>query len=303
LDAVTKTAGTWDRSQWPTYFVAASWSTLEVAQECHPYLLVAVNELHDKGAQGVKQWAQAGKSVLVDSGVYWLSTQHAKAHDLTMDQALGLAPAKVDGFEELFTRYVSLVTELGDLCWGYIEIDQGGRENKIKTRAKLEDMGLRPIPVYHPINDGWDYFDYLAQRYDRICFGNVVNADQQTRKRLVATAWERRRKYPHLWIHLLGLTPSDLTTAFPSNSCDSSTWISGVRWGVHSTSIAHERMQLADGFTYRHGDDSESERGHAKAWRLCGYDAFMTMQTMRTIKRNQEDELGADVGLFADHYN
>ena len=62
----------------------------------------------------------------------------------------------------------------------------------------LEQMGLRPIPVYHPFNDGWDYFDYLAERYDRICFGNVVQADRETRKRLVATAWERHRKYPHL---------------------------------------------------------------------------------------------------------
>ena len=58
-----------------------------------------------------------------------------------------------------------------------VEVDQGGRENKIKTRARLEKMGLRPIPVYHPLNDGWDYFDYLAENYDRICMGNVVNAE------------------------------------------------------------------------------------------------------------------------------
>jgi hypothetical protein len=52
----------------------------------------------------------------------------------------------------------------------------------------LEQMGLRPIPVYHPFNDGWHYFDYLAERYDLVCFDNVVQADRETRKRLVATA-------------------------------------------------------------------------------------------------------------------
>jgi hypothetical protein len=30
-----------------------------------------------------------------------------------------------------------------------------------------------------------------------------VQADRFTRIRLIATAYERKRKYPHLWIHLL----------------------------------------------------------------------------------------------------
>lgn len=293
-----KTGGTWDRKDWPTYFVAASFSALEAAMTMHRFLLVAVNEMTDKDAGGVERMAETGKSVLIDSGVYWLSTQHAKAHSVSMDEALSLAPTEIDGFDELFNRYVELVKKLGHLAWGYIEIDQGGRENKIKTRKKLERMGLRPMPVYHPLNDGWDYFDFLAERYDRICFGNVVNADIATRKRLVATAWERRRKYPYLWIHLLGMTPSEITTAFPSNSCDSSTWIAGVRWGVHSSSIAHQRTRLEDGFIYKRGEDMESEKGHAKAWRMCGYDAHITRRTMQQIAAEQRDELGADIGLF-----
>ena len=100
----------------------------------------------------------------IDSGVFNLSTRHAAKHDLTMDQALALAPTEIDGFDELFAKYVRLVTELGDKVWGYIEIDQGGKANKIKTRARLEELGLRPIPVYHPFNDGWDYFGEIAAR-------------------------------------------------------------------------------------------------------------------------------------------
>lgn len=186
---VIRTGGRWDSATWPVYFLASETGTLDHVHRLHTHLLVAVNELAgEPQLDCVKKFAASGNEVLIDSGVYWLSTQHAQAHGLTMDQALALAPEDIDGFVDLYARYVRLVLEIGDRSWGYIEIDQGGRDNKIKTRARLEKKGLRPIPVYHPLNDGWDYFDELASRYDRICFGNVVQADAETRKRLIATA-------------------------------------------------------------------------------------------------------------------
>ena len=62
--------------------------------------------------------------------------------------------------------------------------------------GQAESLGLKPIPVYHPLLDGWDYFDELAAQYDRICFGNIVQAPAATRIRLLHTLWERHRRYP-----------------------------------------------------------------------------------------------------------
>lgn len=297
---ITRTGGRWDPTAWPTYFIASNVESLVHGHLCHDHLLVAVNELHAaRQVQGVRDFVAAGKQVFIDSGVFALSTTHAKAHGLTMDQALSMPPEEVDGFDELFARYTELLAELGDRVWGYIEIDQGGRENKIRTRARLEALGLRPIPVYHPFNDGWDYFDHLAENYDRICFGNVVQADPATRKRLLATAWERRRKYPHLWIHLLGLTPSEMTTAYPINSCDSSTWLSGVRWGTHHSVVANRTAwKTGSGFCYRFGADAQALRGHHRARQLAGYDAGMVARTMDVMAAEQRDVLGVDIGLF-----
>ena len=112
---------------------------------------------------------------------------------MTMDEVLSMAPEKLDGFDSLFDKYVRIIKEIGEESWGYIEIDQGGKDNKIKTRDRLHKLGFNPIPVYHPLVDGWDYFDYLAERYDRICLGNIVQAQNETRKRLLATMWERKR--------------------------------------------------------------------------------------------------------------
>ncbi len=184
-----KTAGRWDPKAWPVYFIASDIDSLERAHLVHDHLLAAVNEIvKPADVVTIEKFIAGGRNVLIDSGIFWLSTQHAKAHGISMDEALALAPDEIDGFAELEAKYLRLIGQFGSKAWGYIEIDQGGRDNKIKTRARLEAMGLRPIPVYHPFNDGWDYFDHLAKRYDRICFGNIVQADNATRKRLLATA-------------------------------------------------------------------------------------------------------------------
>lgn len=295
---IIATAGSWNKKDCPLYFVAANMETLRLASACTKHVLVAVNELEsERDIKSVHDFVEAGKSVFIDSGVYNLSTQHAITHNVSMDVALGMAPDKIDGFDHLFAQYTQLITDIGHKVWGYIEIDQGGRENKIKTRARLEGLGFRPIPVYHPFNDGWDYFDYLAKRYDRICFGNVVQADPPTRKRLIATAWERRRKYPHLWIHALGMTPSETTAAFPINSCDSSRWIGLVRWGHHQPMFAGTG-EMDPQFVYDTRVDPSHSRGHRKSRLMCAFDALNVTRTMQNMVAAQVDELGADPGMF-----
>ncbi len=224
--------GAFDPHEEPIYFPAANASMMRIGPEFFTHVLTAINDLETpEDIARIENFISKGIKVFVDSGVFNLTNEHMRAHGCTMDEALALAPEQIDGFDKLFTRYVAIVRQLDARCWGYIELDQGGRENKKRTRAKLEAMGLRPIPVYHPLNDGWDYFDELAENYDRICFANIVQASTPTRLRLLATMWERHRKYPHLWIHVLGLTPNRFMAAFPANSCDSSTWVGGVRWG------------------------------------------------------------------------
>ena len=190
---------------------------------------------------------QAGIPTFLDSGVFYLTNVHKRNHSTSMDEALALAPEEIDNFDWLFDTYVELVNEYGDRLWGYNELDQGGMANKIRMRAKLEDLGLAPIPVYHPINDGWDYFDELAQGYDRICFGNVVQAPPGERRRLLMTAYQRHLKYPDLFIHFLGLTPNELQAGMPFDSADSSMWTYTFRYphSVRLSAMGHKRWQLS----------------------------------------------------------
>lgn len=285
---MTLTGGAFDPDERPIYFSAAAASTQDHAAGHHTYVLVAVNELNEGGERLLEKWLDNGATVLLDSGIFNLTNEHMRAHPcMTMDDALALPPDQIDGFDELLSRYLNIVQRYGDRLWGYIELDQGGMENKRRTRARLHDLGLRPIPVYHPFNDGWDYFDELAEQYDRMCFGNVVQADRVQRKRLVATAWERHRKYPNLWIHLLGLTPNEWLLGMPIDSGDSSAWLSSVRWsGYKETSALRTLGTLPRDFQYQLASDVDGETGSKKA-------LIMSAVGCKSMQRNWRTHLAA----------
>ncbi len=276
------------------YFTASDAKSQDIGVRHHTCVLVAVNELAGSGEKLLERWLDNGATVLLDSGIFWLTNEHVRAHPgMPMDDALALPPDQIDGFEELFARYVQLVQRHGDRLWGYIELDQGGMVNKRKTRAKLHDLGLRPIPVYHPFNDGWDYFDELAESHDRLCFGNVVQADRTQRKRLVATAWERHRRYPNLWIHLLGLTPNEWLMAMPVDSADSSAWLSSVRWsGYKETAALRTLGSLPKDFQYALASDANADHGSRKAVAMSAIGCKAMQRNWRTHMAALDEHLG-----------
>lgn len=264
--------GTFDPADRPIYFAAGvNWTSKPVRWP--PYVLVAVNDIMSERAeqQNLIPHLDAGRIVLLDSGIFWLTNQHKRAHNVTMDEALALPPEEIDGFEELYQRYVQVVKRHGDRLWGWIELDQGGAVNKRRTRARLEAEGITPMPVYHPFNDGWDYFDEIATQYDRMCFGNIVQASRAARMRLLHTMWERHRAYPDLWIHVLGLTANEWCLAHPPDSCDSSTWLSPLRWPMVRTEVALMRKtkDLGPGFAYDMDNPQATGRTRADSFGMC----------------------------------
>ena len=241
---VIKTGGKWNPNDRHVIWLAGNIGTLSKANipNTHDWFLIAVNELNNQNdIDAVEDLIDKGAKVLLDSGIFWLTNEHKRKHGITMDQALALSPNEIDNFDKLWDRYIAVNKRLGDKVWGYMELDQGGAKNKRITRAKLHDLGINPIPVWHPLNDGPEYFDELAENYDRMCLGNIVQANTATRLRLLHTLWEKHRKYPDLWVHVLGMNPSEVFNAIGIDSADASTWIGPVRWG----SFPHQAMNDA----------------------------------------------------------
>lgn len=224
------TGGTFDPNEPLTYFLAGQLE--DVAGSRQDHILVAVNELRSKKARARLDELLDTRKVFLDSGIFNLAMTHARTHNVSHDDGLSMPPEEIDGFQELWDDYGEIVTRYSDRLWGVVELDQGGVENKPRTRARIErEFGITPVPVYHPLLDGWDYYDTLAKEYDRICFGNIVKAAPPLRKKLAFTAMMRARDYPYLWTHLLGMTPNSSTLAMPfRGSMDSSSWLANVRW-------------------------------------------------------------------------
>lgn len=297
-ERLTTGGGKFDRTERAVYFLPTGPDHIgSIAADFTPHLLVALNAI-----RGPKDWDQFDRlldrcSLFLDSGVFHLATTHAKAHDLTMDQALSLAPDDVDGWPELRDKWCATVEKYGHRLWGYTELDQGGRERKLETRAWLESLGHRPIPIYHPINDGWEYFDYLAQRYDRICVGNLVQAPGPVRKRLLATIGMRRRQYPGLWIHCLGVAPNPWLVAFPQSSCDASSWLHAVRFPeVKEKSALATVGTMPNEYAYQIGSARDGDRGVEKAWRLCAQRGALLGRTWEMMLNGYE-RMGVDLCL------
>ncbi len=283
---ISPAGGQFDARGQPLFFIASNTDRGQWGATAHDCLLVPVDEFTTARSQAtLGEWLAGGKRILLDSGVYALAMRYARQHAVPLPQALGMNPEDVDGWGELFEIYVEIVRKYGDRSWGYMELDLGGRPNKIKTRAKLEALGLRPIPIYHPLVDGWEYFDELAQRYDRIGIGNVVDAMPSVRKRLMATIWQRRTRYPGLWLHLLGLTPNQYVHAYPFNSADSSSWLATVRFGRFEE-ICNGKLFSNVEMRYERASDPGSAGGNRKMVILAAFREAM-------VQRNWRHYLGA----------
>ena len=293
------TDGRWDSADRPAYVLAGD-GRLTRTGDPHSFVLIAVNEMVTRGGdlkprarEAMDRLLAAGASVLIDSGVFWLTNEHKRAHDITMDEALGLAPSDIDGFDWLWESYQAVHAEFREVAWGFIELDQGGREHKRATRAKLEALGINPMPVYHPLNDGFDYFDELAGSYDRLCFGNIVQASAPTRLRLLHTLAERHRAYPELWVHVLGFTPNAWVNALSLDSCDSSTWMTSVRWGPPTEfSMGKTVKGLGRGYVYRLSSEEHGERGSGQATYMSAVIASMAQRSWRHFEARKAELLG-----------
>lgn len=239
--------------------------------------------------------------LFVDSGIFALTNAHARKHDVSMDEALGLAPDAIDGFDDLLAKYIDVCKALGPGLWGYTELDQGGAEHKRKTRAYLEGEKLRPIPIYHPLNDGWDYFDELLERYDRIAVGNVVWANKQIRSELLLTIWERlRRCKRRVWIHVLGHTPNPLFVAHPFNSSDSTEHLYALQYGSHQNcgrSMCAAFSTISDpafsaDLSVKGDAEAKLARGDGKAADFCIYIARTDLESWRAQRRDLDETFG-----------
>ncbi len=281
----------------PIFFLAGGGQLAAYGQGEARTLLIALDQLmSDSAVDGLDSLLDADYRIMLDSGAFGLTADYARKTGMDRADAFRIPPEVIPGFEDLRRRYVEIVRPRQDRLWGYTELDLGGTDGKRRLRARMHDEGLSPMPVYHPLWDGWDYFDELASEYDRIAHGNLAGASHTIRKRLVYTAWERHRAYPDLWLHLLGFTPNTWLHAAPCDSVDSSSWAAGLRWVGGQVIVGGMMRNLGDlpnDFRYAgHGEDDVAS--HPKALRFLSGNAAGLDRTWRLLSNAQTTRQGGE---------
>lgn len=297
--------GRFDPAQRPVYFVAIGEGQDMGINAIKPFLFDWVLAAVTPGLPVEKLRKQIGYStrLLLDSGAFSIAAAHMRKHGLSMNEALSTPPERLDGFKRLRESYVELVKATEPDLWGYMEIDLGSTDVKRETRAELEAEGLRPIPVYTPLNDGWDYLDELLDGYDRIGVGGLVGMPVELRKRILVTVWERARRAPWKpWIHVLGYTPAPLFMACPFDSCDSSKHLYSLRYG---SAITMGRAMLGSfsalndaGFSYDQSERTDVDRGGGKLADLLGFIAEGDHRCWDRALADLDEVLGVELGVY-----
>jgi hypothetical protein len=269
-----QTGGTWDPTERFIHFLVCEHNGGQQAESVkqYPSLLVPMDRLDGGPDAALEEMLDSGQKIMLDSGVYALASDHARRHGIGVNDALALPPEQIEGFEENYRRYVSVVNRYGSRLWGYVEIDQGPTEQKRRTRARLHAEGLAPIPVYHPLSDGFEYFDELASGHDRVCWSNLARSGDDMRWRIAAMAFERARLiYPDVWIHYLGLGLTPIFNAYSPDSADSSTWQNVLRWsGYREQSMLALFSYMPTNWKYLLGDNKdESPTSDRQALRMA----------------------------------
>lgn len=249
------THGTWSMNDAPVFFAAVIAAHFIAVTNQNQFLLVTAPDVErDEITEECFKYCTRGGRLMIDSGIFGIALAAAKRRGVDHNEGLRTPPEQIDGWSDFISSWKRCITVLGDACWGYVEIDLGGTEQKRKTRAALEAEGYRPIPVVHPITDGWDYFDELADTYDRLCIGNLVTSNEATRIDILRTVAERRRGRRVKWIHALGVTAGPPWLTAPTESCDSSS---------HATPLKHG-LPMIETSAFRVGDVAEMPYRHAE---------------------------------------
>jgi len=118
----------------------------------------------------------------------------------------------------------------------YANLDTKSVEETLDNQQKMEEKGLKPLPVYHYselINEETRYLlDKYCQEHPYVAIGGVVRGIRRKKDRItyLKYCFNIAEQYGTK-LHGFGITDPKLLERFKFYSIDSTSWISGSRYG------------------------------------------------------------------------
>jgi hypothetical protein len=205
----------------------------------HPYRLVSyfyARALPDPGPQLRQLVGGQDRNLVMDSGLY----------SFMFGSEQGKMPTTYEAYRDYTRRYLDDIDKWGVDCF-LVEADTQrllGMEATLRLREEFKSLGSRVMYVWHQ-PEGLDGLVKLAQEKDYICLsipelrmiasgGKTAMGHPAKVSSLCNDLLRRVHKAcgdspPR--IHLLGCTVMDMMETQLAWSCDSTSWLSGIRFG------------------------------------------------------------------------
>jgi hypothetical protein len=160
------------------------------------------------------------KHFLLDSGAFTYLAQKQSGKSVNVD------------WDEYLTGYIKFIKDNDIDEFFELDIDSVVGLRKVEEmRSRLEiETGKKCIPVWH-FSRGKDYYIQMCKDYDYIAFGGIITDGVSTKEILKYLPWFTQTAHKYKCkVHGLGLTCAGVEK-YGLDSCDSTTWISGSRFG------------------------------------------------------------------------
>lgn len=139
-------------------------------------------------------------------------------------------PIKPETYIDFCKKYASQTTIYANLDAIPVNSSQEAKaqaaEISFQNQKAFEEVGLRPLPVFHA-GEPWEYLERYLANYDYICLGGLVDTVDLTT--FFDEVWSRfltdSSGKPTHKVHGFGMTAIDHLTKYPWASVDSSSWL------------------------------------------------------------------------------
>lgn len=135
-------------------------------------------------------------------------------------------------FEEYLTQYIHFINKHDIKYFFELDIDSIVGYEKVKEyRKRLErETGKNCIPVWHK-SRGKEEFLRLCDKYDYVAIGGIVTKEITNKEYPYFTWFINEAHKRGAKIHGLGFTQTSLLDKYHFDSVDSTSWISGGKYG------------------------------------------------------------------------
>lgn len=178
------------------------------------YVLMSYYYLrNDRNANWRKHVERLGLKVMLDSGAFTVWKRRESGKDV----------------QEIEVRdYAEFVLQHQDVIHSFITLDVVGDSAATAANdAYLRSLGISPVPVFPAMGDLHELGKLIEADHDFIAIGATVGMNEAAKRALFEQIFEA---FPEGRFHWLGGS-SSLIVEFPWFSADSSTWLSGRKYG------------------------------------------------------------------------